>query len=58
MKKLSKDQRNEVKLSIEAAALGNGISNLSQITLMQSKAAQRKDEVLVKILCDIKHDYI
>lgn len=57
MKTLSKEQRLIVKTQIEESAKANKISNLQQITHMQGKCAENKQEELLEVLCDIKRDY-
>lgn len=57
MKTLSPEQRKTVKTEIEKAAKSNKITILQQISAMQSKCVDNKNEDLLTILCDIKNDY-
>ena len=58
MKKLSKDQKEKLKFSIEKVAKQNGVTIIRQIVFMQSLAMRRDQHQLIEILDEIKQDYI
>jgi len=57
MKNLTTEQREFLKADILKAAKENNITVLEQITFMQSKCAERKQEGALEILCNIKTDF-
>ena len=58
MKNLTTEQREFLKADILKAAKENEITVLEQISFMQSKCAERKQEQSLAILCDLKRDFI
>ena len=57
-KTLTPEQKEALKVLIEAGAKDNNITVLKQITYMQSIAARNKNEEQLNVLCQIKEDYL
>ena len=50
--------RDELKANIELLAREEGKTALQIITMLQTGAAKLADEDALKVLCDVKWDYI
>ena len=58
MKNLTTQQRRLLKNQLEKAAKENNIEIIEQISFMQGKCVERKQNQALDILIDIKRDYI